>query len=71
MPRPANSPTSDARIPMIRASSTTDQSTWRLEAPSVRSVASSRTRWAMVIDSVFAITKLPTKSAMPPKASRK
>ena len=28
-------------------------------------------RWAIVIDSEFAITKLPTNSAMPPNASRK
>ena len=33
-------------------------------------MASSRIRWATVIASVFAITKLPTKSAMPPKPSR-
>ncbi len=44
---------------------------WRRVAPSVRSVANSRVRWAIVIDSVFAITKLPTKSAMKAKASRK
>ena len=46
-------------------------STWRRVAPSVRSVASSRVRWAIVIESVFAITKLPTNSATPPNASRK
>ena len=40
-------------------------------APSVRSVASSRVRCAIVIDSVLAITKLPTNRAMPPNASRK
>ena len=45
--------------------------TWRAVAPSVRSVASSRARWATVIESVFAMTKAPTKSAMPAKASRK
>ena len=39
--------------------------------PSSRSVANSRARWAIVIESVFAITNAPTKSAMPPKASRK
>ena len=48
-----------------------DQSTCRREAPSVRSVANSRVRWAIVIESEFAITNAPTKSAMPPNASRK
>ena len=37
----------------------------------MRSVANSRVRWAIVIESEFAITKLPTKSAIPPNASRK
>ena len=41
------------------------------EAPSVRSVANSRVRWATVIDSVLKITNAPTSSAMPPKPSRK
>ena len=40
-------------------------------APTVRSVANSRVRWAMVIESVLAITNAPTKSAIPPNASRK
>ena len=35
----------------------------------MRSVANSRIRWAIVIESVFAITKAPTKSAMPANAS--
>ena len=39
------------------------------EAPSVRSVANSRVRWATVIDSVLKITNAPTSSAMPPKPS--
>ena len=48
-----------------------EPSTWRRDAPSVRSVANSRVRCAIVIESEFAITKQPTKSAMPPNASRK
>ena len=36
----------------------------------MRSVASSRIRCATVIESVFAITELPTISAIPPNASR-
>ena len=55
----------DERLEMI------EPSTWRREPPSVRRVANSRVRWAIVIESEFAITKLPTKSAMPAKASRK
>ena len=52
-------------------SSTTERSTWRREAPSVRRVASSRVRCATVIESVLKITKAPTNSAIPPKPSRK
>ena len=36
----------------------------------MRSVANSRVRWAMVIDSELAITKLPTNSATPANTSR-
>ena len=54
---------------MISASSSTDLSTCRRDAPIVRSVANSRMRCAIVIPSVFAITKAPTKTAMPAKAS--
>ena len=46
-------------------------STWRREPPSVRNVASSRGRCATVIDSVLKMTNAPTKSATPPKPSRK
>ena len=53
------------------ASTMIEPSTWTREAPSVRSVANSRVRWAIVIESELTITKLPTKSAMPAKASRK
>ena len=34
----------------------TELSTWRREAPIVRSVANSRVRWAIVIESELAIT---------------
>ena len=70
-PRPRKSPTTEAIAPTTTDSRTTDQSTCRREAPSVRRVASSRTRCATVIESVLAMTNAPTKSAMPPKASRK
>ena len=68
--RPRNSPATEPIAPTTSASSTTDHRIWRRDAPIVRSVANSRTRWAIVIESVFAITKLPTKSAIPPKASK-
>jgi len=70
-PRPRNSPTRDPNTPITNASSTTDQYTCRRVAPSVRRVASSRIRCATVMPIVFAITKMPTKSATKPKASRK
>ena len=68
--RPAKSPTIDASVPMTSASSMTERSTCDRDAPSVRSVANSRMRCAIVIEREFAITKLPTKSATPPKPSR-
>ena len=52
-------------------SSITSRSTCRREAPSVRRVANSRVRCAIVIESELAITKAPTKRAMPANASRK
>ena len=48
----------------------TERSTCRRDAPSVRSVANSRARWATVIESVLKITNAPTNSAIPAKASR-
>ena len=68
---PRKRPTTEAITPIASASTTTDVRTWRREAPSVRSVASSRVRCAIVIDSELTITKAPTNSAMSPKASRK
>ena len=68
---PSPSPTSEAKMPSSSDSKSTDRSTCLRVAPSVRSVASSRVRCAIVIESEFAITKAPTKSAIPPKASRK
>ena len=56
---------------MTSASISTALMIWRREAPIVRRVANSRVRCAMVIESEFAITNAPTKSAMPPNASRK
>ena len=50
---------------------TIERRTWRLEAPSVRRVASSRVRCLIVIESEFAITNAPTNNAIPPNARRK
>ena len=49
----------------------TEPSTCRRDAPTVRSVANSRVRWATVIDSVLKITNAPTNRAMPANVSRK
>jgi hypothetical protein len=71
MPRPAASPISDATVATTSISTKIDSSTWRRSAPIVRSVANSRVRCAIVIESVLKITNAPTKSAIPAKASRK
>ena len=47
----------------------TEARTWRRDAPSVRRVASSRMRCAIVIENVLKMTRAPTKSAMAPNAS--
>ena len=70
-PRPRKRPITDASRPITNASSNTERKTCRRVAPSVRRVASSRVRWAIVIESVLAMTKLPTNSATPANASRK
>jgi hypothetical protein len=67
MPRPRKRPASEPISPITTDSSTTEPSTCRRDAPRVRNVANSRIRWATVIASVLAITKLPTNRAMPPK----
>ena len=69
--RPRKRPAVAASVPTTTDSRRIDQSTCRREAPSVRMVANSRVRWAIVIESEFAITKLPTKSEIPAKTSRK
>ena len=66
---PRKSPTTEPKTPIRNASITTDRSTCRRDAPSVRKVANSRIRCAIVIESVFAITKAPTKSEIPANAS--
>ncbi len=68
--RPRKSPVTEASTPMTVDSTSTLRRTWRRDAPRVRSVANSRVRWAIVIESELAITNAPTKSATPPNASR-
>ena len=70
IPNPRTSPISDATSPIVRPSMRTERRTCSREAPSVRSVANSRVRWATVIDSVLKITNAPTNSAMAPKPRR-
>ena len=67
---PRKSPTTEASVPIARDSISTENRTWRRDAPSVRSVANSRVRCAIVIEREFAITKAPTKSAIPAKPRR-
>ena len=68
-PRPAKMPTTEAKIPRTSASMITLASTWRDEAPSVRSIPNSRVRWATVIENVLKIRKAPTKTEIPAKIS--
>ncbi len=68
-PMPASSPSSDAPIPITNASSTTLRTSWRRLAPSVRSIANSRVRWATVIENVLKIRNAATNSETPEKMS--
>ena len=70
-PSPMKRPLTEASTPITVASISTIRRICRRDAPIVLSVANSRVRWAIVIDSELAITNEPTKRAMPPKASRK
>ena len=55
---------------MQKPSINTERSTCLREAPSDRSVANSRILWATVIEMVLKVTKAPTRTAIPAKASR-
>ena len=69
-PYPTASPTMEATAPIVSASTTTEASTWRRDAPMARSSADSRLRWAMRIENVLLMLNAATTSAMPAKASR-
>ena len=71
MRKPAAIPISAPISPIASASISTELRIWRREAPSVRSIPNSLTRWATVIEKVLKIRKEPTKTAMKPKTSRK
>ena len=69
--KPPAMPTSAPTRPIATASTITVERIWRREAPSVRSIPNSVTRWATVIEKVLKIRKAPTKRAMKAKTSRK
>ena len=54
---PSPSPSVEPMTPTTNASSSTDRVTCRFEAPSARSSASSRLRWATRIEKVLTIRK--------------
>lgn len=56
---------------MQKPSIRTERRTCRRDAPSERRVANSLIRWATVIEIVLKVTKAPTTTAIPAKASRK
>ena len=70
-PIPAATPAADAARPMTSDSPRTAANTWRRLAPTARSSASSRSRWATTIENVLKMTNAPTNSAMNPNVSRK
>lgn len=69
MPIPATSPVTAATSPTTNASISTDRVTCLRDAPTALSSASSLVRWATSMVNVFAMMKVPTKSAMPAKTS--
>ena len=71
MPMPPSSPAAEA---VTRDDGRLDEGepmTWRREAPSARSRAFSRVRWATTIAKVLWMEKVATSSAMPEKTSSK
>ena len=69
-PSPRKRPITEAITPTMSDSTMIELSTCLRDAPIVRSVANSRVRCAIVIESEFAMTNAPTKSATPPNTSR-
>ncbi len=69
--KPPPMPMTAPSRPIVNASTRTVVRICGREAPSVRSIPNSLTRWATVIEKVLKIRKEPTKTAMNPKTSRK
>jgi len=67
--KPPRSPTSDAAIPIVAASSSTVPRTWRRVAPSARSSENSPIRSAIVIEKVLKMAKPPRSTAMNPNTN--
>ena len=67
---PAASPITEANTPTSAASVRTDARTWPRLAPSARRSASSRVRWAVMIENVLKMMNAPTNSAMNAKTRR-
>ena len=65
--RPSPSPRTVPTMPSTSASVRTELIAMRREAPSVRSIPSSRMRWSTVMLKLFRIRKPPTNSATPEK----
>ena len=70
MNTPATMPSAEPMAPMTAASATTRRRICFRVAPTARSSASSRERWASVMDMVLAMVKAPTRMATPPNTSR-
>ena len=62
-------PMTEATAAVTSASTITLVRICRRLAPSVRSIAISRMRWATVIENMLKIRNAPTSTATPPKAS--
>ena len=70
MNTPATMPSAEPMAPMTVASATTRRRICFRVAPTARISASSRERWASVMDMVLAMVKAPTRMATPPNTSR-
>ena len=67
---PTSTPSTEATTPTASVSISIERRTWRRDAPSTRSSASSFVRWATVTENVLKIRKPPTSSATAANTSR-
>ena len=70
-PIPAATPAAEATTPMTTDSPTAERTTWPRLAPSARSIAICRERWATVIEKVLLMMKAPTNIATNANTSMK